>query len=39
MRMVSSLAEAATDRRATTHLLTLRGYHLLGQEDQVVDAL
>jgi len=39
MRMVSSLAEAATDRRATTHLLALRGYQLLGQEDQAADAL
>ena len=39
MRTISSLAEAIADRRATTHLLALKGYQPLSQEDQEVDAL
>ena len=38
MRTISSLAEAVVDRRVTTHLLALKSYQSLNQ-DQKVDAL
>ena len=39
MRTISSLAEPVVDRRVITHLLALKSYQPLNQEDQKVDAL
>ena len=38
-KVISSLPEAITDRRATTYLLALKSYQPLSQEDLEVDAL